>query len=152
MANLGMIKNGTMPALLGCYSTNNTRPDITYAVSQVARFTASPKLSHAVAVKSIICYLVHTKNKGLYFKPDGTYNTTIHCDANLDGMYGAESCEDPDSAKSRMGYIIKFGGVPMVWKSQLISKIYLSTAHSEYVALILAVKAVIPIPEPSLML
>jgi len=62
-------------------------------------------------------------------------------------MYGAESCEDPDSAKSRMGYIIKFGGVPMVWKSQLISEICLSTAHSEYVALTMAFKAVIPIRE-----
>jgi len=35
----------------------------------------------------------------------------------------------------------------MVWKSQLISKICLPTAHSEYVALTLAVKAVIPIRE-----
>ena len=62
-------------------------------------------------------------------------------------MYGSESCEDPDSARSRMAYIIKFCGVPMVWKSQLISEICLSTAHSEYVALSSAVRAVIPIRE-----
>ena len=129
------------------YVSNNTRPDITYAVSQVARFTAAPRVSHAAAVKSIVRYLVHTKSKGLYFKPDGTYNMSIHCDANLAGMYGAEKCTDVDSAKSRMGYIIKFGSVPMVWKSQLISEICLSTAHSEYVALTSAVKAIIPIRE-----
>ena len=35
----------------------------------------------------------------------------------------------------------------MVWKSQLISKICLSIAHSEYVALTSAVKAIIPIRE-----
>ena len=43
------------------YLSTNTRTDITFAVSQVARFTTSPKQSHVTAVKSIIRYLVHTK-------------------------------------------------------------------------------------------
>ena len=41
------------------YLSNNTRPDITFAVSQVARFCFSPKESHAMAVKKIIRYLYH---------------------------------------------------------------------------------------------
>ena len=36
------------------YVSNNTRPDITYAVSQVAHFTAAPRVSHATAVKTIV--------------------------------------------------------------------------------------------------
>ena len=33
------------------YVLNNTRPDITFAVSQVARFTVNPKKSHGVAIR-----------------------------------------------------------------------------------------------------
>ena len=33
------------------YLSTNSRPDISYAVSQVCRFTHDPKQSHAVAVK-----------------------------------------------------------------------------------------------------
>ncbi len=38
------------------YLSTNARKDITFAVSQVARFNHSPKKSHASAVKTIDCY------------------------------------------------------------------------------------------------
>ena len=38
-----------------------------------------------------------------------------------------------------------FGGVPLVWKSQLIKEICHSTLHAEYVALSNALQALIPI-------
>ncbi len=44
-----------------------------------------------------------------------------------------------------MGYIIKLGGCPLVWKSQLISEITLSTAESEYAALSSCMRVLIPI-------
>ena len=44
------------------YSSGNTRPDITFAVSQVSRFTHAPKASHATAVKKILRYLSRTIN------------------------------------------------------------------------------------------
>ena len=47
------------------YSSGNTRPDITFAVSQVARFTHAPKASRATAVKKILRYLSRTINQGL---------------------------------------------------------------------------------------
>jgi hypothetical protein len=36
------------------YLSTNTRPDIAFAVSQVARFNHNPKKSHATAIKMII--------------------------------------------------------------------------------------------------
>jgi hypothetical protein len=42
------------------YLSTNTRPDIAYGVSQAARFTSSPKQSHATAVKMIVRYLIAT--------------------------------------------------------------------------------------------
>ena len=127
------------------YVSNNTRPDITFAVSQVARFTANPKKSHASAVKTIVRYLSRTADKGIYIKPDGGFDLSVHVDADFAGGYGRDDSMDPDSVKSRYGYVIRFGGVPLVWKSQLISEICLSTTHSEYVALVQAVRTLIPL-------
>ena len=69
------------------YISNNTRPDITFAVSQVARFTAQPKVSHAKAIKSIVRYLSGTKDKGVLVKPDGTFNLRCWADADFAGMF-----------------------------------------------------------------
>ena len=46
------------------YLSTNTHPDITFAVSQVARFSSAPKQSHATAVKTIVRYLSATKDQG----------------------------------------------------------------------------------------
>jgi hypothetical protein len=127
------------------YLSNNTRPDITFAVSQVARFTHSPKKTHAAAVKSIIRYLARTQDKGIIVQPDGSYNLRCWVDADFSGLHGREPESNASSAKSRYGYIITFAGVPLVWKSQLISEICLSTLHAEYVGLVSAVRAMIPI-------
>ena len=48
---------------------NNTRPDITFAVSQCARYTFCPKLSHEKALQRIGRYLKGTNTKGLIMKP-----------------------------------------------------------------------------------
>ena len=127
------------------YLSNNTRPDITFAVSQVARFTSSPKLSHAKAIKHIVRYLAGTIHKGLIVKPDGTFNIRTWVDADFSGIYGQEPEDNPKSAQSRFGYIITFAGMPLVWKSKIIDEICLSTLHAEYVGLTHAVKAMIPI-------
>jgi hypothetical protein len=47
------------------FLAQSTRPDISYAVHQCARFTASPKREHRKAVKNIGRYLAGTKNLGI---------------------------------------------------------------------------------------
>jgi hypothetical protein len=54
------------------YLSTNTRPDITFAVSQVARFSHAPKHSHATAVKMILRYLKRTMDFGMTVHPTGT--------------------------------------------------------------------------------
>ena len=127
------------------YLSNNTRPDITFAVSQVARFTANPKKSHAQAIKTIVRYLVRTFDKGILVTPDKTYNMKCWVDADFAGLFNREPSENPNAARSRYGYVITFGGVPLIWKSQLIKEICLSTIHAEYVGLSSALRTIIPI-------
>lgn len=127
------------------YLSTNTRPDISYAVSQVCRFSHDPKESHARAIKMIVRYLKGTRTQGTIVRPTGNLNLEAYCDADFAGLYGTEAPEDPNSVKSRMGYIIKLGGCPIVWKSQLIPDVTLSTAESEYAALSACMRVMIPL-------
>jgi hypothetical protein len=127
------------------YLANNTRPDISFAVSQVARFNNNPKKSHASAVQMILRYLKRTYDKGLIVKPDGTYNLKIWVDADFAGLHGREPDTSPNSARSRLGYIMTLGGFPLTWRTTLITSICQSTLEAEYAALVSAVRAAIPI-------
>ena len=117
------------------YLATNTRPDIAFAVSQVARFNSAPKQSHAAAVKMIVRYLKGTTTKGNIFKATGTYKVDCHVDGDFAGLHERDPQEMPTSARSRTGYIMFFGGCPLLWKSKLQTETALSTFHVEYVAL-----------------
>ena len=53
-------------------------------------------------------------------------------DADFGGLFKVEADADPNSARSRYGYLITFAGCPLAWKSKLLTEICLSTAESEY--------------------
>ena len=116
-----------------------------YAVSSVARFTNKPKKSHASAVQTILRYLKRTQDMGIIVKPDGTFNLKLWCDADFAGLHGKEDARSPDCAKSRLGYVVTLGGVLLTWRTSLIQEICLSTLEAEYVALVNALRTVIPI-------
>jgi len=142
-----MTDEWSYPSIIGMllYVSTNTRPDIAFAVSQVARFTHAPKQSHATAVKTIVRYLKGTRDKGTILKPDGTLGLVAMPDADFAGLYKHDPDYEPSSAKSRMGYIISLGNCPLVWKSQLIQSITLATAESEYASLSSCLRVLIPI-------
>ncbi|CAJ1945013.1 unnamed protein product [Cylindrotheca closterium] len=117
------------------YLCTNTRPDISYAVSCAARFNSNPKVSHATAVKTILRYLKKTSDKGLIVNFNGTLDLEAYCDADFAGLFKSEAPYDPAVSRSRGGYIIFLGGVPLIWKSSLLSCITLSTLEAEYVQL-----------------
>ena len=127
------------------YLSTNTRIDIAFAVSQVCRFTHNPKQSHAQAVKTIVRYLAGTRTQGTIMRPNGTLSVNSYSDSDLAGLHKSEPMEDPNSAKSRMGYIISLGGCPLIWKSQLITSVCLATAEAEYYSLSRCLRALIPI-------
>ncbi|KAI2507770.1 hypothetical protein MHU86_6666 [Fragilaria crotonensis] len=127
------------------YLSTNTRPDIAFAVSQVARFCHSPKRSHASAVKTLVRYLHRTSDMGMIVKPTGTLDLDCYVDADFAGLHGRDPDRSPTSAKSRTGYIITLGGCPILWKSHLQSEISLSTLEAEYSALSSAMRTLLPL-------
>jgi hypothetical protein len=132
-----MTEEWSYPSIVGMllYLSTNTRPDIAFVVSQVARFSHSSKQYHASAVKQIFCYLSRTWDKGTIVKPTNTLQLDCYIDADFAGLYKCDPDASPTSAKSRLGFIISLGGVPLVWRSQLQSEISLSTIESEYSSL-----------------
>ena len=127
------------------YLSTNTRPDIAFVVSQVARFTSSPKQSHATAVKSIIRYLRGTMDKGTILRPLDKLDVDAYVDADFAGLYDREPDHLPEAVKSRAGWVITIAGCPALWKSALIPEIALSTTHAEYVALSQCMRVIIPL-------
>jgi len=134
------------PAAVGMllYVSSNTRPDIQFAVHQVARFSHSPRKSHGQALKRIVRYLLETRTRGLLFTPDLNSGLDCYVDADFAGMYGYEDEQDPVSVKSRTGFVLTLFGCPVLWSSKLQAEITLSSTAAEYVAFSMAMRELLP--------
>ena len=106
------------------YLSIMTRPDITYAASNLAKFSASPSKHHYTAVKCIMHYLKGTLSLGLLYRKDGSRDCIGYCDADWAG--------DTDDYKSTTGYMFQISGAAISKKQ---SRVALSTAEAEYTAL-----------------
>ena len=120
-----------------------SRPDLSYAVHQCARFCNDPKLSHEVAVKRICRYLRATRDKGLFFRPNVREGFKCYVDADWAGNWNKNRPNDPAGALSRTGYVIMYAGCPLVWGSKMQSLVALSTTEAEIIALSTALREVI---------
>jgi hypothetical protein len=127
------------------YLASNSRPDIAFAVHSCARFTHCARRIHEKGLKRIARYLKGTRTKGMLIKPSSNLALDLYADADFAGLWGAENSTDPTSAKSRTGYLITLGEVPVLWTSKLQTEISLSTCEAEYIALSTAMKALLPI-------
>jgi hypothetical protein len=125
----------------------STRPDISQAVHQAARFAADPKQSHGKAVEWLCRYLAGTRDKGIIFNPkDESFN--VYADADFAGNWDKEEApDDADTARSRSAFVIMYAGCPILWGSKLQTLIALSSTESKYFCLSTATREVIPIME-----
>lgn len=104
---------------------STTRPDIAYAVSQVARFQAAWSVSHWMLAKHILHYVKGTPTLGITFSP-GPFDPTAFSDSDF--------LQCVTSRRSVTGYIILATNGPVCWQSQRQSVIALSTTEAEYMA------------------
>ena len=66
-------------------------------------------------------------------------------DADFSGCWNAEEQHDPDTARSRSGYVVTLKGFPIIWSSKLMTQICSSTAEAEYASLAHGMRALIPL-------
>jgi histone deacetylase 1/2 len=129
------------------YLAANSRPEIAFAVHQCARFTHSPKKSHAKAVKRIVRYLKGTADDGMILRPSKELAVDCYADADFAGLWNHEDSQDPLCVKSRTGYVLMLADCPLVWVSKLQTEVAVSTMEAEYIALSQAMRELIPLRE-----
>jgi len=127
------------------YVSGNTRPDIAFAVSQCARFSHAPRVSHGKAIIKIIRYLKGTRDRGIVYRTNGKIALDCYVDADYCGLWGVEDPRDKMSVRSRSGYIFTFAGCPFHWVSKLQTNGALSTMEAEYIALSDSCRHTIPL-------
>lgn len=109
------------------YLSVATRPDITYAVSNVAKFSSNPTSKHWTAVKRIMRYLKGTTDLGIVY----TSQEKGDCVGFSDSDWGG----DLDDRKSTSGYVFQYSGGAVSWRFRKQTCVALSTVEAEYIAL-----------------
>ena len=117
------------------YLSTMTRPDITFAVANVAKYCSEPMKEHWTAVKMIMRYLKGTHNFSLLYKKSNS-NSFI-------GFSDSDWAGNLDDRRSTSGYIFQVASTAVSWKSRKQSCVALSTAEAEYIALSQAAKEAI---------
>jgi hypothetical protein len=128
------------------YLVAGSRSEIAYAVHQAARFSHDPKREHGEAVRWIGRYLIGTRNEGTILRPDATKGLEVYVDADFAGNWDpALAGIDRSTARSRHGFYICYGGMPVAYKSSLQQEIALSSTESEITGMSYALREAIPV-------
>ena len=109
------------------YLAVSTRPDIAYAVGNLAKFTSKPSTKHWTALKRVLRYLKGTIKHGILYSQKNSGECVGYSDADWAG--------DINDRKSTSGYIFQISGAAVTWRSKKQGCVALSTAEAEYVAL-----------------
>ena len=109
------------------YLSVSTRPDISFAVGNLARQSSHPTSTHWKALKRVLRYLKGTVNYGIKYTKSDQKECMGYSDADWAG--------DVNDRKSTSGYLFMMNGGAVTWKSKKQSCVALSTAEAEYVAL-----------------
>nr|CAH65753.1 OSIGBa0123D13.2 [Oryza sativa] len=108
------------------YLASAIRPDISFAVSKLSRFTSNPGDDHWRALERVMRYLKVTMELGLQY-------TGYH--AVLEGYSDSNWISDVDEIKATSGYVFTLGGSAVSWRSSKQTILMRSTMEAELTAL-----------------
>ena len=107
-----------------------TRPDLSCAVTTLARQVHAPGTRHMMHAKRVLRYVAGTACLGLKYSRSQLLSPKsfrAHVDADWGG--------DKDSRASATGYVIDINGTPVSWRTKRQTVVALSSAESEHIAL-----------------
>lgn len=104
-----------------------TRPDLCYVVQTLSQFLSSPRKSHMEAAVCVVQYLKGSLGVEVLLSRSNINALEYFVDSDWD------TCND--SRRFVFGYLVKFGGSLVCWKSKKQSTISRSSAKAEYRAL-----------------
>jgi hypothetical protein len=109
------------------YLAGHTRPDISFAVNLLARYSSSPTRRHWNGIKHILRYLRGTMDMGLFFSNESK--------SDLIGYADAGYLSDPHNGRSQTGYLFTCGGTAISWRSVKQTITATSSNHAEILAI-----------------
>lgn len=109
------------------FASQQTRPDICFAVNNVAKFCNNPGPAHWQAVKRIFRYLKGTSQVRLEYRKDGNNSITGYSDSD----WGSSE----DDRRSVTGYVFLMSNGMISWNSKRQATVALSSTEAEYMAL-----------------
>ncbi|PLW42058.1 hypothetical protein PCANC_13122 [Puccinia coronata f. sp. avenae] len=114
---------------IGCllYLAQGSRPDISFAVNYLARFSMAPDKSHWSALDHLIAYVCFTASTALPIRATGDANDCIR--TFVDANWGGEG------SRSVHGLISTVWGAPISWGSKRQTCAARSSCQAEYMAL-----------------
>jgi hypothetical protein len=112
-----------------------TRPDISFAVGYLARFTNHPSKQVCNAITRIFQYLKGTSSLGIMIKAEDGARPVVYCDADFAG--------DTIDYKSTSGVLAMIGSTPVCWYSSKQTTTAQSTTDSEIISMNTATKEII---------
>jgi hypothetical protein len=108
------------------YLAGATRPDISFAINKLSRFTSNPRSDHWCALERVMRYLRGTSTYGLHY--------TGYL-AVLEGYSDFNWVSDADEIKATSGYVFTIGGAAVSWRSHKHTILTKTTMEAELVAL-----------------
>ncbi|POW16912.1 hypothetical protein PSHT_06591 [Puccinia striiformis] len=111
------------------YLSQGTRPDITYAVNFLARFSMNPDDSHWTALNHLISYIRYSSRLSLPIIANQSTDTSDCITTFVDANWGGEA------GRSVHGFFTLAWDAPVSWSSKRQSCIARSTCQAEYMAL-----------------
>ena len=106
-----------------------SRPDISFAVSQLSQFLTKPTATHMAAARRVLRYLKGTITLSIIYQ--------FHFPSNIDifGFTDASWAGDKNDRKSVTGYLFMIAGGLVSWTSHKQSTVAHSTMEAEYMGL-----------------
>ncbi|KAM0957392.1 hypothetical protein ACFX2A_026052 [Malus domestica] len=120
------------------YLAQCTRPDISFSVNLLARYSNAPARKHWNSVKDIFRYLKGNTNLGLFYTRESPSVAAFYgprIDSCLVGYADAGYLSNPHIACSQMGSIFTIGDTVISWRSTKQTLVVTSSNHVEILAL-----------------
>lgn len=109
------------------YLATTTRPDIAFAVRELAKFMSNYGLAHWAAAKHLLRYLQGTRSRGLILGHRDHPYPIFRAFTDSDWGMG-------EKRRSISGYVMLMGRSPICWSAKQQAVVALSTCEAEYLA------------------
>ena len=115
------------------YAATQTRIDIAFDISTLARYMSSPPDAAQAAIKHMLRYIRRTKDLAIKIE-FGSSTRELGLEIHYDSSFGV----DKTTRRSHAGWVATAGGGPIAWHSALQKIVATSTYEAEYMELTVA--------------